>query len=74
MDRSKSTNVLVTNNQLVTGVSKVLLFGLAPFFPVENIYSSTKVGTFNRCSGCGTVMPMALCFDLAPFKISDKGA
>ncbi|OWA50495.1 Eyes absent-like protein 1 [Hypsibius exemplaris] len=42
--RTKSTNVLVTNNQLVAGISKVLLFGLGPLFPVDNIYSSTKVG------------------------------
>ncbi|GAV07135.1 hypothetical protein RvY_17011 [Ramazzottius varieornatus] len=42
--RPKCANVLVTGNQLPNAVAKVLLFGLGPVFPVENIYSSTKVG------------------------------
>ena len=37
-------NILVTNNQLVAALAKVLLFGLAQIFPVENIYSTNKIG------------------------------
>lgn len=43
-NRPNCVNVLVTNNQLVAGLSKVLLFGLAQMFPVENIYSTNKIG------------------------------
>ncbi|XP_043916046.1 eyes absent homolog 3 isoform X2 [Protopterus annectens] len=37
-------NVLVTTTQLVPAVAKVLLYGLAEVFPIENIYSATKIG------------------------------
>jgi hypothetical protein len=37
-------NVLVTTTQLVPALAKVLLFGLGGIFPIENIYSATKIG------------------------------
>lgn len=43
--RPNCVNILVTNNQLVAALSKVLLFGLAQIFPAENIYSTNKIGT-----------------------------
>ena len=30
--------------QLVAALTKILLFGLGPLFPVENVYSATKIG------------------------------
>lgn len=42
--RPNCVNILVTNNQLVAALAKILLFGLAPIFPVENIYSTNKIG------------------------------
>jgi hypothetical protein len=30
--------------QLVAALTKILLFGLGPIFPVENVYSATKIG------------------------------
>ncbi|XP_077866232.1 protein phosphatase EYA1 [Saccoglossus kowalevskii] len=42
--RSNCTNVLVTTTQLVPAVAKVLLYGLGGAFPIENIYSATKIG------------------------------
>lgn len=42
--RPNCVNVLVTNNQLVAALSKVLLFGLGQIFPAENIYSTNKIG------------------------------
>lgn len=43
-NREKCANVLVTPTPLVFAISKVLLHQLGPYFPVENIYSSAKVG------------------------------
>ncbi|RWS23971.1 eyes absent 3-like protein [Leptotrombidium deliense] len=40
-------NVLVTTTQLSPALAKILLYGLGPIFPIENIYSSTKVGKDN---------------------------
>lgn len=37
-------NVLVTTTQLVPALAKVLLYGLGDVFPVDNIYSATKIG------------------------------
>lgn len=37
-------NVLVTTTQLVPALAKVLLFGLGGVFPIDNIYSATKIG------------------------------
>lgn len=44
--RPNCVNVLVTNNQLVAALSKALLFGLGQIFPVENIYSTNKIGKY----------------------------
>ncbi|XP_053210926.1 eyes absent homolog 3-like isoform X2 [Panonychus citri] len=43
-DRPDCVNVLVTDTQLVPALCKLLLHRLGPFFPVDNIYSSAKVG------------------------------
>ncbi|ODN03817.1 Eyes absent 1 [Orchesella cincta] len=42
--RPNCVNVLVTTTQLVPALAKVLLYGLGPVFPIENIYSATKTG------------------------------
>ncbi|XP_063707774.1 developmental protein eyes absent [Culicoides brevitarsis] len=42
--RENCVNVLVTTTQLVPALAKVLLFGLGEVFPIENIYSATKIG------------------------------
>lgn len=42
--RGKCMNILVTTTQLVPALAKVLLYGLADVFPIENIYSATKIG------------------------------
>ncbi|XP_071007328.1 eyes absent homolog 4 isoform X4 [Oncorhynchus clarkii lewisi] len=43
--RSNCVNVLVTTTQLIPAVAKVLLYSLGSAFPIENIYSATKIGT-----------------------------
>lgn len=40
-------NVLVTTTQLVPALAKVLLYGLGDVFPIENIYSATKIGGYD---------------------------
>ena len=47
MTRPNCVNVIVTQTQLVASLTKVLLFGLAPTFDVENIYSAAKCGKNN---------------------------
>ncbi|XP_024152584.1 eyes absent homolog 3 isoform X1 [Oryzias melastigma] len=42
--RGRCVNVLVTTTQLVPALAKVLLYGLGEVFPIENIYSATKIG------------------------------
>ncbi|XP_073527378.1 protein phosphatase EYA4 isoform X10 [Phyllobates terribilis] len=42
--RSNSVNVLVTTTQLIPALSKILLYSLGGVFPIENIYSATKIG------------------------------
>ncbi|KAM9385042.1 protein phosphatase EYA3 [Pholidichthys leucotaenia] len=42
--RGKCMNVLVTTTQLVPALAKVLLYGLGNIFPIDNIYSATKIG------------------------------
>lgn len=42
--RPNCVNVLVTTTQLVPALAKVLLYGLGSMFPIENIYSATKIG------------------------------
>ncbi|XP_058260677.1 eyes absent homolog 3 isoform X3 [Hemibagrus wyckioides] len=42
--RGRCMNVLVTTTQLVPALAKVLLYGLGDVFPIDNIYSATKIG------------------------------
>uniref|UniRef100_A0A3P8XP20 Eyes absent homolog n=1 Tax=Esox lucius TaxID=8010 RepID=A0A3P8XP20_ESOLU len=42
--RNNCVNVLVTTTQLIPALAKVLLYSLGSAFPVENIYSATKIG------------------------------
>jgi len=42
--RPDCVNIIVTQTQLVAALTKILLFGLGPMFPVENVYSATKIG------------------------------
>ncbi|XP_078538640.1 protein phosphatase EYA3 isoform X3 [Lissotriton helveticus] len=42
--RKSCVNVLITTTQLVPALAKVLLYGLGEVFPIENIYSATKIG------------------------------
>lgn len=42
--RTNCLNVMVTTTQLVPALAKCLLYGLGGIFPLENIYSATKVG------------------------------
>ncbi|XP_033872848.1 eyes absent homolog 4 isoform X3 [Acipenser ruthenus] len=42
--RSNCVNVLVTTTQLIPALAKVLLYSLGGVFPIENIYSATKIG------------------------------
>ncbi|CAM9706189.1 unnamed protein product [Lampetra planeri] len=42
--RSNSENVLVTTTQLIPALSKVLLYGFGEVFPINNIFSATKMG------------------------------
>lgn len=44
--RSNCVNILVTTTQLIPALAKVLLYGLGIAFPIENIYSATKIGKF----------------------------
>lgn len=37
---------MVTTTQLVPALAKTLLFGLGNVFPVENIYSASKIGKY----------------------------
>lgn len=46
--RSNCVNVLVTTTQLVPALAKVLLFGLGGVFPIDNIYSATKIGNMTN--------------------------
>ncbi|XP_050015440.1 eyes absent homolog 4 isoform X2 [Alexandromys fortis] len=42
--RSNCVNVLVTTTQLIPALAKILLYSLGGAFPIENIYSATKIG------------------------------
>lgn len=44
LGRSNCVNVLVTTTQLIPALAKVLLYSLGSAFPIENIYSATKIG------------------------------
>ena len=37
-------NILVSSSPLIPTIAKVLIFGLAPVFDIENIYSAAKIG------------------------------
>ena len=43
-DSAKCVNVLVTSLPLVPTLAKVMIFGLASNFNIENIYSAAKTG------------------------------
>lgn len=62
--RPNCVNVLVTTTQLVPALAKVLLYGLGSVFPIENIYSATKVGKKDSmCRSAGFVrIPSHDCF------------
>ncbi|XP_072323675.1 eyes absent homolog 1 isoform X5 [Scyliorhinus torazame] len=42
--RSNCINILVTTTQLIPALAKLLLYGLGIVFPIENVYSATKIG------------------------------
>ncbi|XP_068125426.1 eyes absent homolog 3 isoform X2 [Hyperolius riggenbachi] len=42
--RKNCVNVLITTTQLVPALAKVLLYGLGDAFPIQNVYSATKIG------------------------------
>ncbi|XP_072276691.1 protein phosphatase EYA3 isoform X2 [Pyxicephalus adspersus] len=42
--RKNCVNVLITTTQLVPALAKVLLYGLGEVFPIQNVYSATKIG------------------------------
>ncbi|KAJ3609706.1 hypothetical protein NHX12_024217 [Muraenolepis orangiensis] len=42
--QGKCMNILVTTTQLVPALAKVLLYGLGEVFPIDTIYSATKIG------------------------------
>lgn len=46
--RTNCVNILVTTTQLIPALAKVLLYGLGIVFPIENIYSATKIGERSR--------------------------
>lgn len=48
--RPNSANILITSGQLVPSLAKMLVFGLGPLFPIENIYSSAKTGELENSS------------------------
>ena len=53
--RPDCVNVIVTQNQLIAALAKVLIYGLGPTFSPENVYSAAKIGkiivlSFNRIS------------------------
>lgn len=56
--RDNCVNVLVTTTQLVPALAKVMLFGLGQIFPIDNIYSATKLGKW--FVGCAYEMMDAL--------------
>ncbi|XP_050182132.1 eyes absent homolog 3 isoform X3 [Myiozetetes cayanensis] len=51
--RKNCENILITTTQLMPALAKVLLYGLGEVFPIENIYSATKIGKgLCHCSVC----------------------
>ncbi|KAM6428748.1 protein phosphatase EYA3 isoform 3-T5 [Liasis olivaceus] len=49
--RKNCVNVLITTTQLVPALAKVLLYGLGEVFPIENIYSATKIDVCTFLAG-----------------------
>lgn len=56
--RSNCVNILVTTTQLIPALAKVLLYGLGVVFPIENIYSATKIGKFPTEAPFESVVPV----------------
>lgn len=54
--RSNCVNVLVTTTQLIPALAKVLLYSLGGAFPIENIYSATKIGKKIICPSILTAL------------------
>lgn len=50
--RPDCVNIIVTQNQLIHGLAKILVYGLGPSFPCENVYSSAKIGINCSSSWC----------------------
>ena len=44
--QSGCVNVLVSNGQLIPTLAKLVLYGLAPFFEVDHVYSSAQKGKY----------------------------
>ena len=42
--RSDCINIIVTQNQLMFALAKILVYGLGPSFAPENVYSAAKNG------------------------------
>uniref|UniRef100_A0A8I3MV78 Eyes absent homolog n=2 Tax=Canis lupus familiaris TaxID=9615 RepID=A0A8I3MV78_CANLF len=53
--RSNCVNVLVTTTQLIPALAKVLLYSLGGAFPIENIYSATKIVPAEETGGTSAV-------------------
>ena len=46
--RPDCVNVIVTQNQLIAALAKVLIYGLGPTFSPEIVYSAAKIGKFKQ--------------------------
>jgi hypothetical protein len=44
--RPGCVNVIVTQNQLVPALAKIIVYGLGPIFEAENVYCAAKIGNF----------------------------
>jgi hypothetical protein len=44
--RPGCVNVIVTQNQLVPALAKIIVYGLGPIFEAENVYCAAKIGIF----------------------------
>ena len=40
--------MIVTQNQLIAALAKVLIYGLGPTFSPENVYSAAKIGEYSK--------------------------
>lgn len=64
--RTNCVNILVTTTQLIPALAKVLLYGLGIVFPIENIYSATKIGEWCWLLFCFQI----LLYPLVKMKVS----